>query len=231
MTSLSRPVRPVLALLPSGGRDETNHSVPDRFLIDRSDTDHLAFGYGVHHCIGAALVRLESRIAISRLFTRFPEIQLARPAGELRWRVNLVMRGVCELPGRLHAAQQSCFVCESPHTPRALMTVSSNFNVVPMTNHGREHACVVGDLFEETFRNSWCRYGVAGAGDPPSGHVQRAEHGWCRAGGRHKLPFGDAWPCERECASSRNSEVLSTGRDMRWRPGRGRDDVPAIGAG
>lgn len=97
------PGEPVLALLASGGRDEAKHRLPNQFLIDRADTDHLAFGYGIHHCIGAALVRMESRIAISRLFAKFPEIQLARPAAVLRWRVNLVMRGVCELPVRLNA--------------------------------------------------------------------------------------------------------------------------------
>jgi cytochrome P450 len=97
------PGEPVLALLASGGRDEAKHHLPNQFLIDRADTDHLAFGYGTHHCIGAAVARMESRIAVSRLFAKFPAIQLARPAVTLRWRVNLMMRGVCELPVRLNA--------------------------------------------------------------------------------------------------------------------------------
>lgn len=100
------PGEPVLALLASGGRDEAKHSVPDQFLIDRADTDHLAFGHGIHHCIGAALARMEGRIAISRLFARFPEIQLARPVAALRWRVSLMTRGVSELPVRLNAASE-----------------------------------------------------------------------------------------------------------------------------
>lgn len=107
------PGEPVLALLASGGRDEARHRAPEQFLIDRADTDHLAFGYGIHHCIGAALARMESRIAISRLFARFPEIQLARPVAALRWRVNLMTRGVSELPVRLNAASEG----DPPWTP------------------------------------------------------------------------------------------------------------------
>jgi cytochrome P450 len=104
---LIAPGEPVLALLASGGRDEAKHRLPDQFMIDRDDTDHLAFGYGIHHCIGAALARMESRIAISRLFARFPEIQLARPAAALRWRVNIMMRGVRELPVRFNAIRDN----------------------------------------------------------------------------------------------------------------------------
>lgn len=95
---------PVLALLSSGGRDEAKHNAPDQFLIDRADTAHLAFGYGIHHCMGAALSRIESRIAIGRLFARFPEIRLARPVEALQWRVSLAVRGVRELPVRLGPA-------------------------------------------------------------------------------------------------------------------------------
>ena len=98
------PGEPVLTLLASGGRDEAKHNVPDQFLIDRTDTDHLAFGYGIHHCMGAALSRLESRIAIGRLFARFPEIRLSRPVEALQWRVSLAVRGVCELPVQLGPA-------------------------------------------------------------------------------------------------------------------------------
>jgi cytochrome P450 len=107
------PGEPVLALLASGSRDEARHRAPDQFLIDRADTDHLAFGYGIHHCLGAALARMESRIAISRLFARFPEIQLARPVAALRWRANLMTRGVSELPIRLNAASEG----DPPWTP------------------------------------------------------------------------------------------------------------------
>lgn len=111
------PGEPVLALLASGGRDDTIHNVPGQFLIDRADTNHLAFGHGIHHCIGAALVRTESRIAISRLFARFPEIQLARPAAALRWRVSFVMRGIYQLPVQLQVGSSESALASSGERP------------------------------------------------------------------------------------------------------------------
>jgi cytochrome P450 len=90
---------PVLALLASAGRDPARHPEdPDRLRLDRADTAHLAFSHGIHHCMGAAVGRLESHIAVARLLDRFPDLRLAVPEESLRWRVNLMMRGVCELP-------------------------------------------------------------------------------------------------------------------------------------
>ncbi|MGW7817921.1 cytochrome P450 family protein [Streptomyces puniciscabiei] len=90
---------PVLALLASAGRDPGRHpDGADELRIDRADTAHLAFSHGIHHCMGSAVGRLESRIAVSRLLDRFPNLRLAVPEDALRWRVNLMMRGVCELP-------------------------------------------------------------------------------------------------------------------------------------
>ena len=97
------PGEPVLAVLAAANRDETLVAEPDRFRLDRGGNQHLAFGYGIHHCLGASLGRIEARVGIDRLFTRFPELSLVRPAEELRWRVNLLIRGVSELPVRMGA--------------------------------------------------------------------------------------------------------------------------------
>lgn len=66
------------------GRDPGVHENPDRFDIDRADKDHLAFGYGVHYCLGAPLARLEARIALQALFNLFPDL---RTTGEQAPRV------------------------------------------------------------------------------------------------------------------------------------------------
>jgi cytochrome P450 len=64
------------------GRDRAANPAPDRFDLDRRDRRHLAFGHGVHFCLGAPLARLEARVALPALFARFPHLRLA-PDGEL----------------------------------------------------------------------------------------------------------------------------------------------------
>jgi hypothetical protein len=60
----------------AGGHDPARHSEPHRFDIERADTSHLAFGCGVHFCVGAPLARAEAQIAIPLLFERFPGLCL-----------------------------------------------------------------------------------------------------------------------------------------------------------
>ena len=62
----------ILLLNASGNRDERRFSDPDRFDIHRTIDHHLAFGYGTHFCLGAALARLEGRVALDEVLTRFP---------------------------------------------------------------------------------------------------------------------------------------------------------------
>ncbi|MBL7498877.1 cytochrome P450 [Frankia sp. CNm7] len=57
----------------SGNRDERRYPDPDRFDIHRDVGRHLTFGYGIHHCLGAALARLEGRVALDEVLARFPE--------------------------------------------------------------------------------------------------------------------------------------------------------------
>ncbi len=63
----------ILLLVGSGNRDERRYREPDRFDINRDDGQHLTFGYGLHYCLGANLARLEGRVALDELLTRFPE--------------------------------------------------------------------------------------------------------------------------------------------------------------
>ena len=63
----------ILMLVGAANRDERVFPDPDRFDIHRKITAHLAFGYGAHFCLGASLARLEGRIALDELLTRFPE--------------------------------------------------------------------------------------------------------------------------------------------------------------
>jgi cytochrome P450 len=64
---------PVLLLLASANRDPRRYADPQAFDIHRADIQHLTFGYGLHFCLGASLARLEGRVALDELLTRFPD--------------------------------------------------------------------------------------------------------------------------------------------------------------
>jgi cytochrome P450 len=85
------------ALLPAN-RDAARFSYPDRLDITRVPNPHMAFGHGLHHCLGAPLARLEGRIAIGSLLARFPGLRLADPAAEPSRNPGLLMNGLVELP-------------------------------------------------------------------------------------------------------------------------------------
>ena len=69
----SRPGSVMVLLTASGNRDERHFPDPDRFDIHREIDHHLSFGYGIHFCLGAALARLEGRVALDEVLNRFPE--------------------------------------------------------------------------------------------------------------------------------------------------------------
>jgi cytochrome P450 len=91
----------VTICLSAAGRDPKRYPDADVLDIRRPQSANLAFGHGIHHCLGAPLARMEGEIVLSRLFARFPRLRLAVPADELRWRYSLMMRGLEELPVRL----------------------------------------------------------------------------------------------------------------------------------
>jgi cytochrome P450 len=95
----------VLVLIASANRDTARFTEPDRLEVRRTDNRHLAFGHGIHFCLGAPLARLEGQIAFTSLLRRFPELQLAVPPEELHWRNGLVLRALTELPVRLSPAE------------------------------------------------------------------------------------------------------------------------------
>ena len=90
----------VIISLAAANRDPARYGNPEAFDITRTDTSHLAFGHGIHHCLGARLARLEGVIALTALHCRFPAMQLAVPRSALRWGHGdgLVLRGLTELP-------------------------------------------------------------------------------------------------------------------------------------
>jgi cytochrome P450 len=91
----------VRVVLASANRDETRFARADTLDLRRRDNRHLAFGLGIHYCLGAPLARLEERIALETLFGRYPGLRLAIPPGDLSWRPGVLFRGLRDLPVRL----------------------------------------------------------------------------------------------------------------------------------
>ena len=88
----------VIAVLGSANHDESVFPDPEALDITREPNKHVAFGQGVHFCLGAPLARLEGQIALTTLFRRFPDLRLAKALESLRWRKSLIVRGLEELP-------------------------------------------------------------------------------------------------------------------------------------
>jgi cytochrome P450 PksS len=88
----------VLVVIAAGDRDPHRFPDPDRLDISRDTTGHLAFGHGIHYCLGAPLARLEGQIAISTLLRRLPNLRLAVAADHLEWRSGMLLRGLSRLP-------------------------------------------------------------------------------------------------------------------------------------
>ncbi|WP_430783104.1 cytochrome P450 family protein [Actinoplanes sp. G11-F43] len=92
---------PVMIALLSANRDGDRFPGGDDLQLDRAHNPHLAFGHGIHYCLGAPLARLEAQIAFTALMDRFPDLRLAVAPEDLRWRPGILLRGLWELPVRL----------------------------------------------------------------------------------------------------------------------------------
>ena len=88
----------VIVSLLSASHDQERFTEPNRFDISLKPNRHLAFGYGIHFCLGAPLARLEATIAFEVLLRRLPKLQLAAPRESLEFRNSLLIHAVTHLP-------------------------------------------------------------------------------------------------------------------------------------
>ncbi len=88
----------VLVVIAAVNRDPERFPDPDTLDIATTDNKHLAFGTGIHHCLGASLARMEGQIAISTLLRRMPDLRLKDPPESLDWRPGLTFQGLRRLP-------------------------------------------------------------------------------------------------------------------------------------
>lgn len=90
----------IVPLLAAANHDTEVFGCPHAFNPDRSERRHVAFGYGVHQCLGQNLVRVEMEIAYRKLFERIPTLELAVPLDELAFKYDGILFGLHELPVR-----------------------------------------------------------------------------------------------------------------------------------
>ena len=95
----------VLLLLGSANRDPEVYHEPDCLDLTRHETSHIAFGRGIHHCLGAPLARLEGRIAFEMLLERFDDLQLLTDTPQFK--DHVVLRGLEALPTRARPARRA----------------------------------------------------------------------------------------------------------------------------
>ncbi|MDQ1521828.1 MAG: hypothetical protein QOI55_2901 [Actinomycetota bacterium] len=94
--TIVEPGEQMIVMLAAANRDPDAFPEPDRLDIGRADARrHLAFGGGIHHCLGAALARVEGEVALTTLVRRLPDMELA---GEPERRPNFTLRGLAHLP-------------------------------------------------------------------------------------------------------------------------------------
>ena len=88
----------ILAANGAANRDPLEFDDPDELNIGRRPNDQLSLGYGVHFCLGAGVARMEGQIGFEALSRRFPDLELALPAAEIRYRPVYGLRGLTSLP-------------------------------------------------------------------------------------------------------------------------------------
>ena len=88
----------VVVALAAANRDPSRFRDPDSLDLRRHGSGDLAFGHGIHHCLGQHLARAELRLGLAQLLRRFPQLRLAVPADQVPILDNSVLHGVRELP-------------------------------------------------------------------------------------------------------------------------------------
>jgi cytochrome P450 len=88
-----------MLLIASANRDEAEFPDAEQFDITRAPNNHLSFSFGIHHCLGAPLARIQTRMALETLFRRAPNM---RVDGEITFKSNVILRGMESLPVSLH---------------------------------------------------------------------------------------------------------------------------------
>ncbi|WP_312631679.1 cytochrome P450 [Streptomyces noursei] len=88
----------VTVSIPAANRDPQRFPDPDTLDLHRPASGHVAFGHGVHQCLGQQLARVEMQVVLPALLTRFPTLRLALPAQDVPMRTDMLIHGVHELP-------------------------------------------------------------------------------------------------------------------------------------
>jgi cytochrome P450 len=91
-----REGEPVAIMLAAANRDPRRFERPDELMVTRQEIHHVAFGYGIHFCLGAALARLEAQIAFTALIRRFGTLTLRDAVAD--WKPQIFFRGLTTLP-------------------------------------------------------------------------------------------------------------------------------------
>jgi cytochrome P450 PksS len=93
----------VMAMLAAANMDPHANEHPERLDLERRPNRHIAFGTGIHFCLGHQLARIEGKCALQALFTRWPKLELAVEDSQIRWRERPGLRAIEKLPVMAHA--------------------------------------------------------------------------------------------------------------------------------
>jgi cytochrome P450 PksS len=87
-----------MVMIAAANRDPAANEAPDRLDLTRHPNRHIAFGTGIHFCLGFQLARMEGKCALQALFRRWPKLSLAVPPEEIKWRKMPGLRAIQALP-------------------------------------------------------------------------------------------------------------------------------------
>jgi cytochrome P450 PksS len=94
----------IMAMLAAANMDPAANAAPEKLELQRRPNHHIAFGTGIHFCLGYQLARLEGKCALQALYTRWPTLALAVKPEQIRWRSRPGLRAIVSLPVTARAA-------------------------------------------------------------------------------------------------------------------------------